>query len=374
MSLNHSNILEYFQLKPVRSAKVSEISEATAASAVPVEERVNFHIGHPVQDEKLEREYFRLVTGLQSPLSTLNSEDHEYELRTNGWERNTTSRLAFFQEIIAKIAPYLPRGGYIRNAPGPLIEYLEEWLTTGQAEPLSYEFGQNSPQRECMLHTGGIWESLRFLFQSLSTFLVHLPARILLYNVDLPNYLSQISDLIFIQLPKAENDAFKQINNLFNTQPVAPTFLILGSVMSETARRKLRLFSLNHPLLFVEINEAPNHLSLAREAKMQNRVIRILTAKTLLPNSDHLATGFILGNADLIKIMETVQFELKGTPSVTEIDLLTYLIQNKQIELGQNSGLNNKIITVNTTDPLRQTIIFDKHTNPTLEKLKKINQ
>ena len=41
--------LEYFRLRPIKAAKVSEISEATSASPVPPEERVNFHIGNPVQ-------------------------------------------------------------------------------------------------------------------------------------------------------------------------------------------------------------------------------------------------------------------------------------------------------------------------------------
>ena len=39
--------LALFRLKQIRVARVSEISEATAAAPVPDEERVNFHIGNP---------------------------------------------------------------------------------------------------------------------------------------------------------------------------------------------------------------------------------------------------------------------------------------------------------------------------------------
>ena len=48
-----ADVVSRFRLKPTRAAKVSEISEATAASAVAPEERVNFHIGNPVQDPRL---------------------------------------------------------------------------------------------------------------------------------------------------------------------------------------------------------------------------------------------------------------------------------------------------------------------------------
>ena len=48
----------------LRAARVSEISEATAASATAPEERINFHIGNPVQDPRLTAAYLRAVLGL----------------------------------------------------------------------------------------------------------------------------------------------------------------------------------------------------------------------------------------------------------------------------------------------------------------------
>ncbi len=53
MAIKQRQPLELFRLKPAKAAAVSEISEATASSPVPPEERVNFHIGNPVQDERL---------------------------------------------------------------------------------------------------------------------------------------------------------------------------------------------------------------------------------------------------------------------------------------------------------------------------------
>jgi hypothetical protein len=81
---NKLHISEYFQLRPVKSAKVSEISEATSVSSVPVNDRINFHIGHPVQDEKLSRLYFRLVSGLDFPLKKTESEEEIVRLEEAG--------------------------------------------------------------------------------------------------------------------------------------------------------------------------------------------------------------------------------------------------------------------------------------------------
>ena len=62
---------DFFRLRPARAAKVSEVSEATAAAPVPPEERVNFHIGNPVQDDRLVQAFFRIALGLEpiAPLS-----------------------------------------------------------------------------------------------------------------------------------------------------------------------------------------------------------------------------------------------------------------------------------------------------------------
>jgi hypothetical protein len=56
--------LSLFGLKPLKAARVSEISEATASSAAAPEDRVNFHIGNPVQDKRLTSLYLRMVLGI----------------------------------------------------------------------------------------------------------------------------------------------------------------------------------------------------------------------------------------------------------------------------------------------------------------------
>ena len=62
--IRYTDPVEYFKLRPIKAAKVSEVSEATASSSVPAEEKVNFHIGNPVQDKRLSSAYLRMILGI----------------------------------------------------------------------------------------------------------------------------------------------------------------------------------------------------------------------------------------------------------------------------------------------------------------------
>ena len=83
MDLNGSGgaLPDYFELRPTRAAKVSEISEATASSSIEPEERVNFHIGNPVQESRLSSAYLRAALGLDIRDETLSEEDPAAILR-----------------------------------------------------------------------------------------------------------------------------------------------------------------------------------------------------------------------------------------------------------------------------------------------------
>ena len=99
--------------------------------------------------------------------------------------------------------------------------------------------------------------------------------------------------------------------------------------MGEETRGKLRLLSVKYPLFFIEANNAPNHLSLAREAKLVQRVIRLLNPAIFAQRLHTLSTVFIVGNADFLNVIENVHFNLKGTPSASEVELLNFLIEQK---------------------------------------------
>lgn len=310
----------YFRLKPLRTATISEISEATAASPVPEEERINFHIGHPLQDDRLLQRYFELASGGTSTAIVSASEEQQSDDRSTPW--------SFLLEALKKSSPYMPRGGFSIRQPGDIIALLQEWLTVKQPDPIDYDNGQKSGQKEIMIGSGGPWEMLRVFFFTLNRYLLCRPASLVTFQTQLPEHLQSLTSFDFFTLPEKEETAITVLESYFRDVPQRPLFLIMGQIVSERMRRQLRQIGLNHPLFFIEINNAPNHLSMAREAKMAGRVLRVLTPAIFSPRFSSLAFTFVLGNHEYIHIMETIHFELKGTPSASEAALLTYLLKN----------------------------------------------
>ena len=317
-----------FRLKPIRAARVSEVSETTAAAPVPAEERINFHIGNPLQDPRLSSAFLRLALGLDIRQEELNDAEPDAILEHLGWGAADKPKLEFLIRAIRKSAPYMPRGGYSSKTPHALIKAFCSWLEN-QQEALHYDVGEQSGRREIILASGGIQEALRVILFTLSSCLEVVPARILCYGCDLLPPLKAIPDLLFADLPADEQLACEQIERTLSDQPQLPTFLVIGSVLGEATRRRLRLMSIERPLFFIEANDAPNHLSLAREAKLVQRVIRLLTPAIFSPRFHTLSTVFIAGNADFLSVIENVHFNLKGTPSASEIEFLSFLLDQQ---------------------------------------------
>jgi len=207
-----------------------------------------------------------------------------------------------------------------------LLSYFKDWLTIKQQEALSYDFGETSGRKECILANGGIWETLRIFLHTFSRYLVYQPCNIFLYGIDLPDYLFNIPNISFFTLSDKEEDALPELESGISAHSQSPSFLCIAKNTSEAMRRKMRRLSLTHPLFFLEVNNAPNHLSMAREAKMLNRVFRVLNPTRF----SHISVSFILGNAEFIKVLETVQFELKGTPAAPELELLSFLLNTNK--------------------------------------------
>ncbi|PKL84324.1 MAG: hypothetical protein CVV24_00505 [Ignavibacteriae bacterium HGW-Ignavibacteriae-3] len=323
----HTDPLEYFKLRPIKAARVSEVSEATASSSVAAEERVNFHIGNPVQDDVLSSAFLRIVLGLAIDDQNLSVNNPELIRTELGWDEKESVKLQLFLDLIKKSAPYMPRGGFNKKNPGFLVNYFNEWLIKNQQEPLSYDLGEITGKREIILSSGGVFEAIRLLFHSLSNFLISNTASVYTYCIKLPEHLKTFQNLKITASSNIEDELIGDLQRNFDQSDTIPVFLLLGKETKEETRRKLRLLGLEFPLFFVEINNAPNHLSLAREAKMINRVVRFLTPGIFSPVLNNLSTVFIAGNSDYIRVMETVQFQLKGTPSASEAEFLSYILK-----------------------------------------------
>lgn len=316
----------YFRLKPVQSARVSEISEITAASPVPPEERINFHIGNPLQDSRLSSAFVRIALGIDVTREDLNEQTLDDIVEYLGWEKTDKYKLEFLVRTIQKSTPYMPRGGYIRKNPHTLIRALCDWLKN-QQEPLEYDTGEHSGRREIILASGGIEEALRVVLFALSEYIENAPAHIFFYRLKVSPLLQKLPNLVFHELPDHETEAREHIRTFCSLHDPQPTFIVLGDLVSEETRRYFRVQSLEYPLFFLEANDAPNHLSLAREAKLVHRVLRFLTPAIFSQRFRSLSIVFLLGNADVLNVVENVHFNLKGTPSAAEVELLITLLE-----------------------------------------------
>ena len=180
LQTQYSDHRTFFKLKPLKVARVSDISEATASSATAPEDRVNFHIGNPVQDARLMAAYLRIVLDIDVQREELDGADTDAILQYIEWNETDKPLLEFLKQLIKKSCPYSPRGGFSRNSPNNLVTAFTKWLQQ-QQEPLSYDLGQTSGKREIVLATGGRNETLRVLFHALSSYIVHRPAQVFLW-------------------------------------------------------------------------------------------------------------------------------------------------------------------------------------------------
>jgi len=329
MALKQEKFLNVFQLTPLKPAKVSEISEATASSPIPPDERVNFHIGNPVQDDRLIAFYQNLVLGSRKPIGRLLQFDGRDLLEEGLWEKTQEDKIDLICRAVRKSVPYMPRGGFNRKNPGKLAELFVEWLADHQEEPLRYDLGKESGEKEVIFASGGLYEVMRVILFTLSEYLQNKPARILFWQVNLPAHLNQFEGLEIVHLPEKQEEASQAIERVLKESRNTPVFLVMGAVPTEHFRRQLRQLIQRFPLFFIEANDAPNHLSLAREAGLLRSVLRILSPAAIDPYFSGVSVVFVIGNSEFLKAIETVHFELKGTPPAADVELMAYLLHEK---------------------------------------------
>ena len=102
----NSDLRTVFQLKPLKVARVSEISEATSLSATAPQDRVNFHIGNPVQDARLMAAYLRIVLDIDVQREDLDGANSDAILQQIDWSERDKPHLEFLNQLIQKSCPY----------------------------------------------------------------------------------------------------------------------------------------------------------------------------------------------------------------------------------------------------------------------------
>ena len=364
---------ELFRLKPIKAAKVSEVSEAVASSNVDDGERINFHIGNPVQDKSLSSAYLRMILGIDIEREDLNDENLNSVLEEIEWDQSDRNKLEFLSGLIKRCAPYMPRGGFSKKNPNFLARYFHSWLSADQSEPLFYDLGEASDRREIIFTTGGIYEALRLMFHALDKYLIHTPSKILLFDCKLPDYLTRYDSINFITFGVDETELVRGMEKELTASDAGPVFLLLGKIPTESTRRLLRKISIEKNLYFIEVNDAPNNLSLAREAKLMNNVLRVLTPGVFSPSLKNLPVVFLAGASDLLNVIETVQFQLKGTPSASEIEFLSFILKENLIE--KKSDDENGLKVIQTYEKYPGQILKDYALAPFIENAgNKINR
>jgi aspartate/methionine/tyrosine aminotransferase len=351
--LKHNTIPK---LRPLRPAKVSEISETTASAGISADEQIHFHIGNPVADLRLSNLYYDMLFGIKRESNHPREEIEDIDLISEDIQ-------SFLHDVIQSNSPYMARGGYNPNFPSDWVRLIADWLSSGQVEPLSYDFGKDTGRKECIMVNGGSVECMRTIFHALDRYAAERPLRFFLYGFSLPNF-RLANDFILHTLPEEEKSAIQYVEKYLDESQIPTNFLILGKSISEETRRILRRLSKDQPIFFVEVNDTPNHLSLAREAGMREQVVRILSPAVINPKLSQLSMMFLLGNSEFLRVLESVQFELKGTPSSSEAALLVFASNHSQIDLPKQDVLPDLPLQLHEDELLQNQIshaqnIFD---------------
>ncbi|MGA9117730.1 MAG: pyridoxal phosphate-dependent aminotransferase [Bacteroidota bacterium] len=176
--------------------------------------------------------------------------------------------------------------------------------------------------------------------------MAELPARIVLFNFSLPEHLRSFEGLDISSVRGRDEEILTFLATQAAGTSSTPTFLVLGSVIREDTRRHLRHLATDTPLFIVEANDAPNSVSMAREARMSKRVLRFLTPGVFNRSLCSLPTVFVAGNPEFVAALEVSHFQLKGTPSAPEIEHLTAILA-ADLHLGTGNADNNGPASLN---------------------------
>lgn len=315
---------EFFKIKPIKAAKVSEISEIVSSSLVPVEERVNFHIGNPVSSPLLINKYSEIIFNGEESFC-----DKKY--------------VNLLKNAIEECVPYSKRGGFDKKNPNVLANTVYKWFKTGQQESLEYDLGTKTGKREIIFNSGGLSETLRVFLHSVSKYMCIQPVHIITRQFKIPGYLKNEYELKYCDLDSSVDDWLAFLFKYLKSNKNKPMFLFVGEILKESERRTLREYCIEFPIIIVEVNNAPNHLSVAREAGLIDKVIRFITFEAIESDFPNLSPLIVAGNHEFLSIMETVHFELKGTPATSELLLTEFLINEKENEGSHKKDLYNQL-------------------------------
>ena len=152
--------LTFFRLKPIRAARVSEISETTAARRFRSRSASISTSATRCRIRDSRRPFLRIALGIDVHQEDLRDAEPDAILEYLGWETADKPKLEFLIRTIQKSSPYMPRGGYSRKTPHALVKAFCSWLEH-QQEPLRYDTGEQSGGGRSSSPRAGFSETLR---------------------------------------------------------------------------------------------------------------------------------------------------------------------------------------------------------------------
>ncbi len=304
-----------FRLKTTTPSLVGEISRMTAESGVPAEKRVDFHIGNPVWDPRLNRLYNAILSGanfFDPEAADFSEEDFLGELDDPA--QRAAFRLIF--EASEKSVAYAPQGGFSPRNPGTLTRQLKAHFLQEEIPVLPYDFGESTGRPEFALASGGRPRVLALLLQ--------------LIQEEIEGKATQsacLGDSTFL-LHSRPAFAYTLRRETFHTEtlPADIGFLFLFDIFPETERKQLVQWILEHDLFLIEANQSHNAESLAALPGMKKRTLRVLAPDFLHPELRFSSLCFLLGPVEWISRFNRFHFKKMGTPSASEIKLLSFFL------------------------------------------------
>ena len=324
-----------FELRKVRPSRIAEISRTAAEANVPKEQKIEFHIGNPIQDEYLDRLYNLLISGIDFELTQLENSQTLLQEFLQGCD---TPKLRQLWELIfataEKAIAYMPTGGYSPKAPGTLIRQFRNWLLAGQDEALDYSIGENGQPTEIAIVSGGPQEALKLLLQVIEEYLLNERKNIVVASGSLDPAVCRAFKHKLFAVPESSDDILSEVEFLLRQWQNQVGFVLVRKIYPEIVRKELARLALAHQVMIIEANDASNAVSLAKEIGLEgqnDRVLRIVSPQAIDPRLVCTGVAFLMGRYDFVEALNLVHFKKKGTPSATEIKLLSFLLN----ELGQ---------------------------------------
>ncbi len=300
---------------------VGEISRMTAESGVPAAERVDFHIGNPVRDAALDRLYNALLSGA----SFRDAHARDFSEEAFLQECDSPALREAFQllfDTARKSVAYAPQGGFLPARPGTLARQIQARFEQIESPKIPYDFGTSSGKPELAFASGGRWQALALIFQFIEEDVQgEKRGTLVLGDSPRPHLFSPR-----IHAPERWEKSRPLQERLQAALRTDDRFVLLLEQWPERDRELLAHWLEANDLFLIEMNQSGNAASLLTFPEMKERGLRILAPDFIHPALRFSSLAILLAPFEWILHFNRLHFKKMGTPSASEIKLLSFFL------------------------------------------------